>query len=217
MMSLWLISHLLLWGATLATGFLLLGTLRSLGLLQWRLDELEATRPVRKGREGLPAGKEAPDFTLPATASGDVSLSDFAGRQVLLVFTQSGCGPCLAIAPELNRLHEAGEYAVVVVNNGEPDETREWAEEVQARFAVAAQEDWSVSKKYLVFATPYGFLIDERGVIAAKGVASSPQYLRYLFEAARNRSTNDQDTLPRDSTLEREPNSSPSSKELHHV
>ena len=48
-----LISTVLLWTLTLALGFLLFGTLRSLGILQWQFDELQATRPVRKGREGL--------------------------------------------------------------------------------------------------------------------------------------------------------------------
>jgi hypothetical protein len=93
MSTLFLVSIAALWLMALAFGFVLLGTLRSLGQLQWRFDEVEATRPVRKGREGLPPGKPAPDFTLPGAAGGDVSLSDFAGRKVLLVFTQSGCGP----------------------------------------------------------------------------------------------------------------------------
>ena len=118
MNTLLLISNIALWVLLTGLAFFLLGTLRSLGLLQWRFDELEATRPVRKGREGLPPGKVAPDFTLPSTAGGEVSLSDFAGRKVLLVFTQSGCSPCHDIAPELNRVQEKGEHQVLVVNHG---------------------------------------------------------------------------------------------------
>ncbi len=54
-----------LWLVVLLLGFLLLGTLRSLGLLSWRLEQLEATTPKRLGRDGLKPGKRAPDFTLP--------------------------------------------------------------------------------------------------------------------------------------------------------
>lgn len=212
-----MISNIALWILLLGVGFLLLGTLRSLGLLKWRFEELEATRPVRKGREGLPPGRKAPDFRLPATAGGEVSLSDFGGRRVLLVFTQSRCGPCHDIAPELNRLHETGEQQVLVVNNGEPDATAEWAAEIRAAFPIATQEDRSVSKEYQVLATPYAFVVDERGVIAAKGVAGSPQYLRYILEAARKRDTQDSETAQRDSTVERESSTSVSSREVIHA
>jgi putative spermidine/putrescine transport system permease protein len=61
------------------------------GLLRWRLEQLEATTPSRTGRGGLKPGKKAPDFTLPCVAGGEVSLHDFAGRRVFLVFTMSGC------------------------------------------------------------------------------------------------------------------------------
>ncbi|MBI3462255.1 MAG: redoxin domain-containing protein, partial [Planctomycetes bacterium] len=94
-----LVSNIVLWSVVLIVGFLLLGTLRSLGLLSWRLEQLEATTPSRIGRGGLKVGKKAPDFTLPSAANGELSLHDFAGRKVLLVFTQSGCSPCKAIVP----------------------------------------------------------------------------------------------------------------------
>ena len=53
----------------------------------------------------IPGGvKKAPDFTLSSIAGHEVSLHDFAGRKVLLVFVQPGCGPCHAVVPDLNRL-----------------------------------------------------------------------------------------------------------------
>jgi peroxiredoxin len=104
---------------------------------------------------------------LPERGGSEVSLADFAGRKVLLVFTQSGCSPCKAIVPELNRLEQRGSHHVLVVNNAAPDRTRDWAEEVDARFPVLAQENHAVSKRYQAFATPYAFLIDEKGIITA--------------------------------------------------
>ena len=89
-----LVSSLLLWALALFLGFLLLGALRAQGLLEWRLEQLEATMPSRIGRNGLAPGRKAPEFTLPGIDGGSVSLYDFAGRQVLLIFVQSGCGPC---------------------------------------------------------------------------------------------------------------------------
>ena len=103
----WISCFVILWAVVLFLGFLLLGTLRSLGVLSWRLEQLEATTPKRLGRDGLKPGKKAPDFTLPSANGKEISLHDFAGRKVLLVFTQSGCSPCKAIIPELNRLGPA--------------------------------------------------------------------------------------------------------------
>lgn len=186
-----LVSNIVLWALILAVGFLLLGALRALGLLNWRLDQMEAMRPSRIGREGLKVGRKAPGFTLPSVDGGERSLSDFAGRKLLLVLTQSGCGPCMEIVPELNRLRDRGELQVLVVNNAEPEATRQWASETNARFPVLAQEKFSLSKRYEVFVTPFAFLIDEQGIITSKGIAGSRQYLGYVLTGAGNRPSED--------------------------
>jgi methylamine dehydrogenase accessory protein MauD len=179
------ISHILLWLILFGIGFLLLGSLRAQGLLSWRLAQLEATTPSRIGRSGLKPGKRAPEFSLPSVAGGEVALSDFAGRKVLLVFVQSGCGPCHDIAPELNRFASRnGDVQVLVLNNAAPEEAREFAREVNARFPILVQQNWSVSKQYEVFATPFAFLIDEHGIVAAKGIVNSREHLGYLLSSA---------------------------------
>jgi peroxiredoxin len=104
---------------------------------------------------------------------------------VLLVFTQTGCSPCKAVVPELNRL-ERGDTQVLVVNNGDPELTRKWSTEVSARFPVLAQDKFSISKKYEVFATPFAFLIDAKGVIVSKGIINNRQHIRYVLSGTRN-------------------------------
>ena len=118
----------------------------------------------------------------------NVSLHDFAGRRVLLVFMQSGCSPCKAVVPDLNRL-ERSDTQVLVVNNGDPESTSKWSAEVSARFPVLAQDKFSVSKKYEVFATPFAFLIDERGLIASKGIINNRQHIEFVLSGATGRET----------------------------
>jgi methylamine dehydrogenase accessory protein MauD len=183
----WLmLSQVLLWALVLALGFLLLGTLRALGLMRWRLEQLEATTPSRLGRNGLKPGKKAPDFTLPSVAGTEVSLSNFTGRQVLLVFVQPGCGPCRQVTPELNRLQDKGEVQVVAVSNGDREANRKWAGEVRACFPVLTQERLSLSRRYEAFATPFAFLIDEKGVIRSAGIINSRQHLGFVLAGRRN-------------------------------
>ena len=183
----WLIaSQVLLWILVLALGFLLLGALRALGVMRWRLEQLEATTPSRVGRNGLKPGKKAPDFTLPSVAGTEVSLAGFAGRQVLLVFVQPGCGPCQQITPELNRLQAKGEVQVVVVSNGAGEANRKWAGEVRARFPVLTQERLSLSRRYEAFATPFAFLIDDKGVIRSAGIVTSKQHIGFVLAGRGN-------------------------------
>jgi len=224
----WAFGFVILWVVVLFLGFLLLGALRALGLLSWRLDQLEATTPKRLGRDGLKPGKKAPDFTLPSAEGKEISLHDFAGRKVLLVFTQSGCSPCKTIVPELNRLAQVGRISnppqraeqVLVVNNGDLDGTRKWSAEVAACFPVLAQEKFTVSKMYQVFATPFAFLIDEKGMIASKGIINSRQHIRYVLSGVGGPQSNGHVESEESGSERAESAESPDSlltKEVHHV
>jgi peroxiredoxin len=150
--------------------------------------------------DGLKPGTKAPDFVLPSADGKEISLSDFAGRKVLLVFTQAGCGPCTTVIPELNRLSPERDPRVVVVNNGNPETTRKWASETGARFPVLAQDQLALSKRYQVFATPFAFLIDEKGIIGSKGIVRSRQHIRYVLTRAGADKTGQPDEEPLEGT-----------------
>jgi methylamine dehydrogenase accessory protein MauD len=214
-----LVSVVVLWLLVLFQGFLLLGALRALGLFKWRLEQLEATMPSRLGRSGLKAGKKAPDFTLPSVAGGEVALRDFLGRKSLLVFTQSGCGPCEQIMPELSRLSGRA-FQVLVLNKGDSDTTRKWAAELRIRFPVLIQDSLDISKKYETFATPFAFLIDEKGVVASRGIISNKQQIDYVLSAAggaKNGHAISESPGIEIAEPEESHSHSISSKEVHHV
>jgi peroxiredoxin len=165
----------------------------------------------------LKVGQRAPDFKLPSAGGGELSLGDFAGRPLLLVFTQSGCGPCHDIVPQLDRIHHRGEVQVLVVNNGEGEEALQWALETKARFPVAGQTQFAVAKRYEVFATPFAFLIDGQGVISSKGIATSAQHLGYVLRGEGNRKRAINAEPGPGPTVEPEPAATSSTKELSHA
>jgi peroxiredoxin len=122
----------------------------------------------RINRNGLPPGTPAPAFTLPRLDGGELSLSDYAGRYVLLVFSDPDCGPCNMLAPRLEKLSKnTPSVKVLMVSRGEADRNRHKVEEFGLTFPVVLQDQWKLSREYAKFATPIGYLIDGEGRIAA--------------------------------------------------
>jgi len=120
-------------------------------------------------RRGLKAGTVAPGFRLLDLNGRTVSLADYRGRKLLLVFTDPHCEPCDKIAPELAHLHgqhQANGLALVIIGRGDAEENRKKAELNGFDFPVVLQMKWELSKQYGIFATPVAFLINEEGVIA---------------------------------------------------
>jgi peroxiredoxin len=119
-------------------------------------------------RDGLKAGTPAPDFKLPALDDSEVSLTDYRGRKVLLVFSDPECGPCGKVAPELERIHQAENgISVLMISRGHPDANRRKAAEQRLTFPIVLQRHWEISRLYGMFATPIAYVIDETGVIAS--------------------------------------------------
>lgn len=150
---------------------------------------LPGQRPLTESRierNGLPVGALAPDFELPEARGGKVSLAEHQGKKVLLVFGDPSCGPCEQLAPHLIRLHElhrGNGLDLLLVGRGDLEENRKKAEAHGYEFPVAVQRRWELSRKYGIFTTPAGFLIDEKGVIA-RGVAKGIEEILALVREA---------------------------------
>ena len=130
-------------------------------------------------RDGLEPGTPAPGFNLLDIHGGTVSLEQFRGRKVLLVFSDPQCGPCDQLAPELARLHRkhAGNgLDFVMVGRGDAEQNKKKAVQHGIDFPVLLQEKWKVSRQYGIFATPVAFLIGKDGVIA-RNVAMGPDQI----------------------------------------
>jgi peroxiredoxin len=127
-------------------------------------------RPVTEskiGRAGLTQGTAAPDFDLPAVGGGRLSLADFRGRRLLLVFADPDCKPCEALAPELERVHGEGGTAVAVISRGDMTVNKQKQSDLGLTYPVGLQHRWRTSRDYATFATPAGYLIDEHGAITS--------------------------------------------------
>jgi peroxiredoxin len=80
----------------------------------------------------------------------------------------SACDPCDELAPELERLHRRlPALQVLMVGRGNREATRAKVSKHGLTFPVVLQRQWELSRRYEIFGTPVGYLIDERGIIAA--------------------------------------------------
>jgi peroxiredoxin len=137
-------------------------------------------------RDGLKAGIQAPDFRLPCLDGTEVSLQDFRGRRVLLVFSDPHCGPCNALAPHLELFHrERPDISVLMISRGDPKENRSKMQEHRLTFPVVLQRQWETSRRYAMFATPVAYLIDETGIILEDLAVGVEAILALMTKAAQ--------------------------------
>jgi peroxiredoxin len=179
--------------------WVLYGVLRQNGRTLLRIEAVEAAldgRPAeppsdrvfadrslassRINRAGLPPGTVAPGFQLPTVDGGEIALADYAGRRVLLVFSDPACAPCMDLLPRLQAAARLSELPVVVVSRGDADVNRRKLTECGVTFPVALQAHWEISRLYANFATPVAYLIDEHGRIASGVAAGATAILALL-------------------------------------
>jgi methylamine dehydrogenase accessory protein MauD len=140
----------------------------------------------RLRRDGLKAGTPAPAFRLPRLDGGELSLDEFRGRRVLLVFSDPECGPCMELAPALEQFHRgpAG-VQVLMISRRDVEVNRQKVAELGLTFPGVLQRHWEISMLYGMFATPIAYLIDEQGVLTTDVVVGGQAIQDLLATAAR--------------------------------
>jgi peroxiredoxin len=136
-------------------------------------------------RNGLAPGTPAPPFRLPRLDGGELSLEEYRGRKVLLVFTDPKCGPCDQLAPQLEREYRgSGQVQVIMVSRGDAAANREKVAQHGVTFPVVLQRQWEISREYGTFGTPAGCLIDAHGLVEAEVAVGAEPILALLRRAA---------------------------------
>jgi peroxiredoxin len=149
---------------------------RQNGRILLRLESIEQqlgqrAPPQRREQGGLPVGMPAPEFDLPDLAGGRRKLSEFRGKDVLLIFFNPKCGFCTKMAADLaTLLIEAGDGRAVpvVVTTGNAEENRKLVEQHGIRCVVLLQEQMEVATQFRAQGTPMGYRIDAAGRIASE-------------------------------------------------
>jgi len=127
----------------------------------------------------------APSFRLPLLGGGEIGLEAYRGRRLLLVFSDPHCRPCRELMPELDALHKrTPDIEILVISRGDIEAVRTEFTGRPVSFPVAMQKRWEISRRYAMFATPIGYLIDEAGVTASD-VATGMEAILVLLASSQ--------------------------------
>ena len=177
----WTVSYVVLWVIVVVLIVLVVALARQIGTLYLRLGPRGA---LELDDEGPPIG-EAPE---PA------ELEDLGGRTVgiggpgeaqLLLWVSPGCHVCEQVLPAVPVIAGRGELAPYVLTDVDVHETKRSygardmkAPVVPARF---------LAQTYEVPGTPYVIVLDELGVVRAKGTVNNLEQMEGLVDSAQRR------------------------------
>jgi peroxiredoxin len=125
----------------------------------------------------LAPGTRAPDWSLPSATDGTISLSDFRGQPLVLVFYPADfspvCGDQLALYNEVLPLFEEHEAQVLAISVDGMWCHQAFAEQRHLRFPLLSDYEpkGAIAKSYGVFDASQGvnkralFVVDAQGVI----------------------------------------------------
>lgn len=122
----------------------------------------------------LKVGDKAPDFTLPATNSRMIKLSDFAGKKNVVVaffpaaFTQ-GCTTELTAFTKDNGKFTDANTEIVAVSTDFIATLNHWAKELDAQFPIASDHARQVTKAYGILDEKNGIALRTTFVVDMSG------------------------------------------------
>jgi methylamine dehydrogenase accessory protein MauD len=108
------------------------------------------------------------------------------GRSTLLLFVSPTCAVCKSLLPALksSRSDERSWMDVILASDGDAAEQREFVR-AQGLEEIPYVVSAALGLAYQVSRLPFAALLDEQGVLRARGLVNSREHLESLFEAKR--------------------------------
>jgi methylamine dehydrogenase accessory protein MauD len=178
------VSNAVLWVLVLVLAAVVLALVRQVGVLHERIAPAGALMLNRGPTVGEPAPVlEVADLDGHALRLGSARED---GRSTLLLFVSPTCPVCKTLLPAVlsSRKDERGWLDVILASDGELAEQREFVRRQRLEvvpYVVSA----ALGLAYQVGRLPFAALLDEHGIVRARGLVNSREHLESLFEAKR--------------------------------
>jgi methylamine dehydrogenase accessory protein MauD len=180
-----IVSNVVLWLLVIGLALVVFALTRQIGVLHERVSPAGAL--TLSG--GVKAGETPPALSLTTLDNDPLKLAAFAaqGRGVLLFFLSPTCPLCRSLLPVVTRIAKEERKWLDLVfasDGGTRAEHEAYVADRQIQsFPYVISQELGVA--FQVGKLPYAALIDEKGVLVAKGLVNSREHLESLFEAKR--------------------------------
>lgn len=153
----------------------------------------DTTVPGEAGQEedgeiGLKKGNYAPDFELELLSGETVKLSDYRGQPVILNFWATWCPPCRAEMPDMQKIHEDYDVAILGVNQidteSSPKNVPDFIDELGVTFPILLDAESLVGIRYGAKVLPTTYLIDKDGRVY--DIAKGPLTYDAMFQVIKS-------------------------------
>jgi methylamine dehydrogenase accessory protein MauD len=177
-----LVSNVVLWCLVVALSILVFALMRQIGVLHERIAPVGALLL----REGLKVGEAAPVLTVFDLTGRSLAVGAARddGRSMLLMFLSPSCPVCKTLLPVLksSRLAERDWLEIVLASDGAIEEHQRFivAQSLQQFCYVLST---TLGLAFQVSRLPFAAIVDEHGVLRARGLINSREHLESLFEA----------------------------------
>jgi len=180
-----IVSNIVLWILVIALACVVFALTRQIGVLHERVSPAGAL--TLSG--GVKSGETPPPLSLTTLDDSVLKLDSFAanGRGVLLFFLSPTCPLCRSLLPVVTRVAKEERKWLDLVfasDGGTRLEHEAYVKDRQIEaFPYVISQELGVA--FRVGKLPYAALLDEKGVLVAKGLVNSREHLESLFEAKR--------------------------------
>ena len=178
------VSVIVLWVVVLALIAVVFALTRQLGVLHERISPVGALMLNR----GLAVGERVPAMDVAALDGAVLHLGAprVDGKSTLLLFVSPTCPVCKSLLPivKASGRQERDWLDIVLASDGTPEEHRAYVQSnelANVPYVISAP----LGMTYQVSRLPFAALLDEGGVLRARGLVNSREHLESLFEAKR--------------------------------
>jgi methylamine dehydrogenase accessory protein MauD len=174
------VSNAVLWVVVVALLVVVFALARQIGVLYERVSPMGALMMDT----GPKVGASAPVFALTDLAGQPVNVGAPSPRSTLLFFVSPTCPVCKKLLPIVKSaaVSERRWLSIVLASDGEADEHRRFVQRAGlGAFPYVLSQELGIA--FHVGKLPYAVLLDEHGVVRAKGLVNSREQLESLFDA----------------------------------
>ena len=179
-MTLLMISQGLLWGVVILLSLTVLALARQVGVLHERV----APAGALINGAGPGVGEKSPRLEVQALAGNPITIGATLapGRALLMLFVSQSCPICKKLIPVAIDFAESERLDVLFVGDADAAEQNKLVTQfgIDPHRFVNGPE---IGMAYRVDKLPYAVLLDDEGVISAKGLVNSREHLESLIIA----------------------------------